>query len=145
MTNINKAITATIRSISEKKNLIFSFNNKITKVNGLISNHEENIGNLLLDYLNTRRDIRLIGKKKIQNKNRAPTFSFTSEKMSSKNASEILVRNGIATRNDNFYAWRCLQALGIDTNDGVIRTSMVHYNDSNDVENLIRALKKIFN
>ena len=34
MTNINKAITATIRSISEKKNLIFSFNNKITKVNG---------------------------------------------------------------------------------------------------------------
>ena len=34
MTNINKAITATIRSISEKKNLIFSFNNKITKVKG---------------------------------------------------------------------------------------------------------------
>ena len=34
MTNINKAITATIRSISERKNLIFSFNNKITKVKG---------------------------------------------------------------------------------------------------------------
>ena len=34
MTNINKAITATIRSISEKKNLIFSFNNKMTKVKG---------------------------------------------------------------------------------------------------------------
>ena len=34
MTNLNKAITATIKSISEKENLIFSFNNKITKVNG---------------------------------------------------------------------------------------------------------------
>ena len=34
MTNINKSITATIRSISEKKNLIFSFNNKIVKIEG---------------------------------------------------------------------------------------------------------------
>jgi len=117
--------------------------NKITKVNGLISNHEENIGNLLLDYLNTRRDIRLIGKNKIQNKNRAPTFAFTTEKMSSKNASEILVRNGIATRNDNFYAWRCLKALGINTEDGVVRTSMVHYNTSSDVSKLIDALEEI--
>ena len=32
MTNINKSITATIRSISEKKNLIFLFNNKIIKI-----------------------------------------------------------------------------------------------------------------
>ena len=34
MTSINKSITATIKSISEKKNLIFSFNNKITKIEG---------------------------------------------------------------------------------------------------------------
>ncbi len=34
MTNINKSITATIRSISEKKNLIFLFNNKIIKIEG---------------------------------------------------------------------------------------------------------------
>ena len=34
MTNMNKSITATIKSISEKKNLIFSFNNKITKIEG---------------------------------------------------------------------------------------------------------------
>ena len=34
MTNINKSITATIKSISEKRNLIFIFNNKITKIEG---------------------------------------------------------------------------------------------------------------
>ena len=34
MTNINRSITATIKSISEKKNLIFSFNNKIVKIEG---------------------------------------------------------------------------------------------------------------
>ena len=53
------------------------------------------------------------------------------------------MKNGIATRNDNFYAWRCLKALGIDTDDGVVRTSMVHYNTEEDVEKLIAALKNV--
>ncbi|MBL4759707.1 MAG: amidohydrolase family protein, partial [Mariprofundaceae bacterium] len=47
---------------------------------------------------------------------------------SSREVSEILVKNKIATRNDNFYAWRCLKALGIDTEDGVVRISLTHYN-----------------
>jgi len=62
---------------------------------------------------------------------------------SSKDVSSELVNSGIATRNDNFYAWRCLMALGIDVDDGVVRTSMVHYNTHEDVDNLINALKKI--
>ena len=125
---------------SDKDN---NLRNKIEKTNQLISKHEEKIGNLLLDYLNSRDDIKLIGKDKIENRNRAPTFSFTSKHHSSKNISSQLVKNGIATRNDNFYAWRCLKALGIDINDGVVRTSMVHYNTEEDVQKLIKALSKI--
>ena len=109
----------------------------------MISVHEENIANPLLDYLTSRSDIKLIGKNKIENKNRAPTIAFFSNKISSKKLSQHLVRNGIATRNDNFYAWRCLKALGINTDDGVVRTSMVHYNSSEDVEKLIKVLEKI--
>ena len=116
---------------------------KIEKINDLISRHEEKIGNLLLQYLNSRNDIKLIGKNIIENKNRAPTFAFTSKNYSSKIFSHKLVEKGIATRNDNFYAWRCLKALGIDIDDGVIRTSMVHYNSEEDVSKLISALKKI--
>jgi len=116
---------------------------KIKKINELISLYEEKIANPLLEYINTRDDIKLIGKNKIKNKNRAPTIAFTSKNISSRKISKNLVANGIATRNDNFYAWRCLKALGIDTNDGVIRTSMVHYNTQEDVEKLINALKKI--
>ena len=63
--------------------------------------------------------------------------------MSSRELSDILVKNNIATRNDNFYAWRCLQSLGIDTIDGVVRISIVHYNSKNDVDKLIDVLKKI--
>ena len=120
-----------------------SLRKKIEKINELISNHEEQLANPLLEYINTRDDIRLIGKKKIENKNRAPTISFTFNNKSSKNLSKELVNHGIATRNDNFYAWRCLNALNIDPNDGVVRTSMVHYNTHEDVNKLISALKKI--
>ncbi|PPR53102.1 MAG: Cysteine desulfurase SufS [Alphaproteobacteria bacterium MarineAlpha5_Bin6] len=117
--------------------------NKTKKVNNLISKHEEKIANKLLEYINSEDKIKLIGKNKINNKNRAPTISFTVKDRTSKEISDLLVSNGIALRNDNFYAWRCLKALGIDTEDGVIRASMVHYNNENDVEKLINALKKI--
>jgi len=116
---------------------------KINKINELIADHEKEIANPLLDYLNSRSDIRLIGKKRIENKDRAPTIAFTMNNKSSKDLSSELVKYGIATRNDNFYAWRCLNALGIDVDDGVVRTSMVHYNTQKDVGNLINALKRI--
>ena len=116
---------------------------KIEAVNELIAKHEMEIANPLLDYINTRDDINLIGKNKISNKDRAPTIAFTMNNKSSNELSSDLVQQGIATRNDNFYAWRCLKALGIDTDDGVVRTSMVHYNTHEDVSNLINALKTI--
>jgi len=120
-----------------------SVREKIHKVNKLIANHEKEIANPLLEYLNSRSDIKLIGKTKISNRDRAPTIAFTMNNKSSKDLSSELVKHGIATRNDNFYAWRCLLALGIDVDDGVVRTSMVHYNSHDDVEKLINALKKI--
>ena len=116
---------------------------KIEAVNELIAKHEMEIANPLLDYINTRDDINLIGKTKISNKDRAPTIAFTMNNKSSKELSSDLVKQGIATRNDNFYAWRCLKALGINVDDGVVRTSMVHYNTHEDVSNLINALKTI--
>jgi len=120
-----------------------STRNKIDQINELISNHEEKIANPLLDFITSNKRIRLIGKNKIENRNRAPTIAFTFIDKSSKIVAKELVGQGIATRNDNFYAWRCLKALGIDTNDGVVRTSFVHYNTTEDINKLINALKKI--
>ena len=120
-----------------------SIRKKIISINELIANHEEQIANPILDNISTRKDIKLIGKKKIKDKNRAPTIAFTFKDKLSKDVSRSLVNQGIATRNDNFYAWRCLDALNIDKNDGVVRTSIVHYNTSEDVNNLISALEKI--
>ena len=115
---------------------------KIDKINNLISLHEEEIANPILNYLNERKDLNLIGKNKISNKNRAPTIAFTSKTKSSKQISDFLTKNKIALRNDNFYAWRCLKALGIDVNDGVVRISLVHYNNLSEVNKLIETLEK---
>tara|TARA_B100000575_G_scaffold293815_1_gene306529 strand:+ start:2044 stop:3288 length:1245 start_codon:yes stop_codon:yes gene_type:complete len=116
---------------------------KIKKINNLISSHEEIIANPILEYLSRRKDLKLIGKNKITSKNRAPTISFISNKKSSKDISRVMIKEKIATRNDNFYAWRCLKYLGIDTNDGVVRLSMTHYNNYRDTENVLMALEKI--
>ena len=125
------------------KNKKLSTLEKINKINNLISLHEETIANPILEYLDERKDLNLIGKNKIENKDRAPTISFYSNKKTSKEISNILHKFKIATRNDNFYAWRCLEHLGIDTDDGVVRLSMTHYNNYNDTENVIKALGKI--
>ncbi len=114
---------------------------KVFKINNLISEHEQEIANPILNYLESREDLNLIGKNKIVDKNRAPTISFYSNKKSSKEISNILHSYKIATRNDNFYAWRCLEYLGIDTNDGVVRLSMTHYNNFEDTEKVIAALE----
>jgi cysteine desulfurase family protein (TIGR01976 family) len=116
---------------------------KINQINNLISIHEEEVANPILDYIFKREDLNLIGKNKIINKNRAPTISFTNRNKTSKEVSDILVNNKIATRNDNFYAWRCLNALNIDTNDGLVRLSLTHYNSKNDTKNVLEALENI--
>ena len=116
---------------------------KIKKINHLISIHEENIANPILSYLNERKDLNLIGKNRIYNKDRAPTISFYSKNKSSKEISNTLNKFKIATRNDNFYAWRCLRHLGIDIDDGVVRLSMTHYNNNQDTENVLKALDNI--
>ena len=120
-----------------------SLRKKIEKTNQLISNHEEKLANILLDYLTTKKNVRIIGQKKSFNKNRAPTISFVVKDKTSKSICDYLVNNKIGIRNGNFYAWRILKALGIDEDDGVIRASFVHYNSENDVLNLVKYLDQI--
>ncbi len=125
----------------DSKNI--SIREKINEINNLISSHEEEVSNPILEYIYNREDLNLIGKNKIMNKNRAPTISFTSKYKKSKEVSDILVSNNIATRNDNFYAWRCLKALNINTIDGLIRLSLTHYNNKEDTNNVLKAMEKI--
>ena len=124
------------------ENKVLETRKKIEKINNLISLHEAEIANPLLEYLSNNVNYSLIGKDKIENKNRAPTISFVHKNKSSKDLSNYLVQNKIATRNDNFYAWRCLKALNINDKDGVVRISLVHYNTIDEVKKLIALLNR---
>ena len=68
-----------------------------------------------------------------------PTVSFTVNNKSSLSIAQEAGKNGIGISNGDFYAWRCLKGLGIDTSDGVIRISMAHYNNMEEVEKLINS------
>jgi selenocysteine lyase/cysteine desulfurase len=71
---------------------------------------------------------------------RAPTVSFTA---TGHRSTELMSRLGklkIGVGAGNFYAYRLLKALGIDTDDGALRTSFVHYTSREEIERLIKAL-----
>ena len=75
---------------------------------------------------------------------RAATIAFTLEGMRCSDAVNRLVEKGLAVRNGHFYALRCLEALGIqDTDEGIIRISLVHYNTEEEVSRLVEGLKEV--
>jgi selenocysteine lyase/cysteine desulfurase len=53
--------------------------------------------------------------------------------------------SGIGTENGNFYAHRLIGDLGIDTEDGVVRLSLVHYGNQQEVECILVALDSALN
>jgi cysteine desulfurase family protein (TIGR01976 family) len=92
----------------------------------------------LLDFLSRQSRIRVLGP--LDPLNRAPTVAFTIEGSSSQAVAAALARQGIGVGAGNFYAVRLLQALGIDTADGVVRASFVHYTTQAEIDRLIAAL-----
>ena len=107
----------------------------------LVYSHEEQLMEKLLAFLKSKNSVKLIGKSTHLRNERMPTVSFTVKNKSSLSIAQEAGKNGIGIRNGDFYAWRCLKGLGIDTNDGVIRISMVHYNSIEEVEKLINFLE----
>ena len=95
----------------------------------------------LLDWLQARPDVRIIGKSTAAG--RAPTVSFTVANKNPRDMCETLARKNIGTGYGNFYAYRLVEDLGIDPAVGVLRCSLVHYNTGEEVARLISALDEI--
>ena len=95
----------------------------------------------LLDFLSQSTSIKLIGKNKTSM--RAPTVSFISSKITPEHISKELAKKKIGIANGNCYAYRLMEAIGIEPDSGVARISFVHYTSSDEIEKLILALDKI--
>jgi len=95
----------------------------------------------LLDFLGRHPKVRVIGPTDPQV--RAPTVAFKVEGRSSQDLAAQLAQEGIGVGAGNFYAYRLVQALGFDVDDGLVRTSFVHYTTAAEVDRLIATLGRL--
>jgi len=110
----------------------------------LIADHETALANQLLEVLGTIAGVRVVGQQRARRDTRAPTISFVAEKMPAGEIASALARDRIAVRAGDFYARRCIEALGLtDPAQGVLRVSMVHYNTRDEVQRLIERLVQL--
>jgi selenocysteine lyase/cysteine desulfurase len=93
----------------------------------------------LLDWLAARNDLRLIGPRDAGA--RAPTVAVEVSGPAEPVAA-ALGRAGIMCGGGHFYAVRPLRAMGIDTDKGVLRLSLVHYTTPQEVTRAIAALDR---
>jgi selenocysteine lyase/cysteine desulfurase len=105
--------------------------------------HEAEVENLevMLSYLTARNDIRLIGS--ADPERRAPTVTFKSSRLSSDEIARKLAAMKVMAGSGSFYALRCLQGLGVDPDDGVVRLSFVHYTSRAEIDQALSALDQI--
>lgn len=111
------------------------------QVHELFQRREQKLMQPLLDFLDQHPKVRLVGRNTAVA--RAPTVSFTVEGRSSHELASELGRLNVGVGVGNCYAYRLIQALGIDPDDGVVRTSLVHYTTEDEVTRLLTALDQL--
>ncbi|MEQ8900442.1 MAG: aminotransferase class V-fold PLP-dependent enzyme [Roseovarius sp.] len=109
-------------------------------VHDLMRAHETALLQPLLDYLKDRNSVRLIGRTDAAAK--APTVAVALNRPGVEAAAD-LAAHGIMAGGGDFYAVRPLQAMGVDTEKGVLRLSFVHYTSRAEVDKLLSALDDI--
>jgi cysteine desulfurase family protein (TIGR01976 family) len=107
---------------------------------------EEPLQARLLEYLGARDDIRMIGPSET-GPQRVPTISFVHETKRSADVVKAINAQRVGIRFGHFYAYRLCDRLardGVlhDVNDGVIRTSAVHYNTLAEIDRLIELFER---
>ena len=106
----------------------------------LIEEQEEILSKKVLDYLNARNDIRIIGPREYSKDIRVPTISFVKENSDSQAIIQKTDEQKVAIRWGDFYARRLIDDHGFASQNGVVRISMVHYNTLEETDRLLRAL-----
>jgi cysteine desulfurase family protein (TIGR01976 family) len=110
----------------------------------LIVQHESELAECFLKNIETNSSIQLIGRINANLNKRSPTYclQIKNDKTPKENT-VLLAEKNIAIQSGSFYAWRCLQAIGIDPATGPLRVSMAHFNTIDEVERLNSAINSL--
>lgn len=113
---------------------------KFKYIYSLIAEHEQDLSSIVMEYLNSRNDIRIIGPAGSSSQIRVPTISFVQKNRDSREITLKTDEHRVAIRWGHFYAYRLIRDLGLDKQNGVVRISMVHYNSQDEIKRLLEAL-----
>ncbi len=116
---------------------------RLAELFALMADHEETLARRFIDFIDAKSQLRLIGRKTADKTQRAPTFSFVVGNRDSREFPRHLLKSRVAIRSGTFYAQRCVDALGLGPQNGVVRASMVHYNSLEEVDRLIAHLDEV--
>jgi selenocysteine lyase/cysteine desulfurase len=115
---------------------------QIKAIMSLGHQQEIELSNRVLELLRGK-DVRIIGESSAVQNQRAPTIAFSPKKVEPEVIAQTLSEQQIGVGASHFYAFRLMQALGIDPDEGVVRISLVHYTSADDVDRLLTALDDI--
>jgi len=116
---------------------------RLDRVFALFAAHERAMARRIEDFLTGRPDVQLAGRGAPADRARVSVFSFTVDGRDSQEIPRALRAHEIGIHAGDFYAARCIDALGARPRSGVVRVSLVHYNAMEDVERLIAALDQV--
>jgi cysteine desulfurase family protein (TIGR01976 family) len=108
-----------------------------------MARHEETLTTRLLEFLATKTSVRLIGIHDPNRDQRVPTVSFVVDGRKSDSITTEVDKHQIGIRYGDFYARRFIEDLGLDSQNGVVRVSMVHYNTLSELNKLMDVLDQI--
>ena len=102
--------------------------------------HEDALAEKLLAFLRSRDKVRIIGMDCAGNGNRMPTISFVVAGTHAETIVRHMDKFNIGIRFGDFYARRLIESLGLQSQGGVVRVSMAHYNTAGEIDRLIQHL-----
>lgn len=108
-------------------------------VRDLFHDTEQVLLGRLLNYVVQHPKLTLLGP--VDPAKRAATVSIIPKGQTPQELAQKLVDQGIICGAGHFYAVRLLEAMGVDSNTGVVRLSFVHYTQPEEIEQLIEALE----
>jgi cysteine desulfurase family protein (TIGR01976 family) len=74
---------------------------------------------------------------------RVPTICFTVKGKSAAAVAAYCAEHGVGVRDGNMYSPRLLHRMGIPSDSGAVRASLVHYNTTGEIERFVSLLQQI--
>jgi cysteine desulfurase family protein (TIGR01976 family) len=120
-----------------------SFHEQVKQVMQLAEQHETQLAKQFQSWVASQTSIKLVGSTIADVSQRSPTWSLRCNNHQPRDIAMQLAERNIAVQSGGFYAFRCVEKLGIDADEGVLRISLAHFNTEQEMAYLCQSLEEI--